>query len=269
MFKQVFRFLFFVIALFALTFVLGLMILKYNEPLRKKTMSYLLATVTSHRLEHLDKLRCELVTSVTGGRILEIGIGTAINFLCLDQESSPVISTQKDKINSVRNKVTEWIGIDFNEKMFPYAEKSTKNHSIPFPVKLKVMNAENLTELTNESIDNVLITHVLCSVEDVDTILNELYRVLKKGGKILFLEHVSADGFTKEFDEKYPYIKLLQKFIEPAWKIAGDGCRFRQTWKHVEKLEKKFNMKVKYERVDLEHNFSVVKPHIIGEAVKI
>ncbi|NIV75570.1 MAG: methyltransferase domain-containing protein, partial [Gammaproteobacteria bacterium] len=42
------------------------------------------------------------------------------------------------------------------------------------------------------SFDTVLTTHVLCSVSDQGAVLAEVRRVLRPGGRFLFLEHVAA-----------------------------------------------------------------------------
>ena len=42
----------------------------------------------------------------------------------------------------------------------------------------------------DNSVDAVIVTLVLCSVEDVPKVLSEVKRVLKPGGKFYFFEHV-------------------------------------------------------------------------------
>jgi len=63
--------------------------------------------------------------------------------------------------------------------------------------------------------DAVVVTLVLCSVEDVAQSLAEVRRVLKPGGRLAFLEHVASDD---------PWHLRWQRRIEPAWKRFGGNC---------------------------------------------
>src|SRR5204862_6506391 len=78
------------------------------------------------------------------------------------------------------------------------------------PVRVLHVPAEELP-LEDGSFDYVVATLVLCTVDDPDRALDEARRVLKPGGRLLFLEHVRADdaklarwqdrlnGFQKRF----------------------------------------------------------------------
>lgn len=50
----------------------------------------------------------------------------------------------------------------------------------------------SISEIEPASQDIVISTLVLCSVEDQTAAIGEIYRVLKPGGMLLFLEHVAA-----------------------------------------------------------------------------
>jgi ubiquinone/menaquinone biosynthesis C-methylase UbiE len=63
--------------------------------------------------------------------------------------------------------------------------------------------------------DTVLVTFTLCSVENQAQVLREMRRVLKPGGKALFLEHGSAPDAA---------VQKWQRRIEPIWKRIGGGC---------------------------------------------
>lgn len=58
---------------------------------------------------------------------------------------------------------------------------------------------------------------VLCSVADVQAAIKELYRVLKPGGKLLFLEHVVAG-------KEWPLLRLSQTALNPLQILLADGC---------------------------------------------
>src|SRR5262249_8480330 len=66
------------------------------------------------------------------------------------------------------------------------------------------------------SIDYVISTLVLCSVVDPRRALSEVQRVLKPGGKLIFIEHVAAPAGT--------LLRRLQAAVKPLWRRMGDGC---------------------------------------------
>ncbi|NLH06841.1 MAG: class I SAM-dependent methyltransferase [Chloroflexi bacterium] len=66
------------------------------------------------------------------------------------------------------------------------------------------------------SFDTVLTTHVLCSVRDQSEVLAEVRRVLRPGGRFLFIEHVAAQPGTLNH--------RAQHAINPVWQWVGDGC---------------------------------------------
>ncbi|MCG2620833.1 methyltransferase domain-containing protein [Arthrobacter sp. I2-34] len=64
------------------------------------------------------------------------------------------------------------------------------------------------------SVDAVVFTLVLCTVPDPAAALAEAARVLKPGGRLLFLEHVRGSGRHAK----------LQDFVQPLWSVAVQGC---------------------------------------------
>ena len=67
----------------------------------------------------------------------------------------------------------------------------------------------------NESFDCVVTTFTLCSVQDPHAALSEAKRVLKPGGRLLFVEH----GRAPDTDAA-----TWQRRIEPVWKRIAGGC---------------------------------------------
>lgn len=63
--------------------------------------------------------------------------------------------------------------------------------------------------------DTVVCCLTLCSVRDVGQVLAEVRRVLKPGGRFLFLEHVLADD---------PGRQRWQRRLTPLQKLVGVGC---------------------------------------------
>jgi ubiquinone/menaquinone biosynthesis C-methylase UbiE len=63
--------------------------------------------------------------------------------------------------------------------------------------------------------DTVVSTLVLCTVPDQPAALDEIARVLKPGGRLLFLEHVRSDEAG---------LARWQDRLTPVWKFVGRGC---------------------------------------------
>lgn len=58
-------------------------------------------------------------------------------------------------------------------------------------------------------------TLVLCTVPDPPAALAELARVLRPGGRLLFIEHVRSPD---------PGLARWQDRLEGPWRFLGDGC---------------------------------------------
>ncbi len=69
--------------------------------------------------------------------------------------------------------------------------------------------------LADGSVAAVVSTLVLCSVGDQATMVEEIRRILRPGGRFLFVEHVASDQ---------PSIARLQRAIRWPWGLIGDGC---------------------------------------------
>jgi ubiquinone/menaquinone biosynthesis C-methylase UbiE len=84
------------------------------------------------------------------------------------------------------------------------------------PVPLEVIQAPaEALPLPNETIDTAVITYTLCSVDDPAQALREVRRVLKPGGRVLFLEH----GLSSDAD-----VATWQRRLNPIWRRLAVGC---------------------------------------------
>ena len=129
--------------------------------------------------------RKRLWSKVDGHHILEVGVGTGKNF----------------DYYPAHARIT---AIDFSQKMLEQAthKKDRKNIS----VELNLMDVQSLCYADN-SFDTVIGSFVFCSVPLPRKGLKELYRVCKRGGQVLLLEHVLSSK---------PVIAKAMNFINPA-----------------------------------------------------
>src|SRR3546814_3028903 len=69
--------------------------------------------------------------------------------------------------------------------------------------------------LFRSQFDTVVCTYTLCSGEEREWVLSEIQRILKPGGRMLFLEHGRAPDAG---------MQRWQQRIEPVWKQIAGGC---------------------------------------------
>ncbi len=138
--------------------------------------------------------RRELLADATGS-VLEIGFGTGLNLA-----HYPIDRVQK---------ITT---VDVNPGMNKIAQKRIATSQIS--VDYQVLNGEKLP-MANDTFDTVVSTWTLCSIKHVEQAIAEIHRVLKPGGKFLFIEH----GLSNE-----PQIQTWQHRLTPIQQIIADGC---------------------------------------------
>lgn len=168
------------------------------------------------------------------GTVVEIGPGTGVNFGYYPAGLHRILAVEP------------------NPFMHPYLEEAAREHGIA--VELRQGSAEAM-DVPSDSADAVVSTLVLCSVDRVDVALAEILRVLKPGGRFVFIEHVAAWPGSR--------LRRLQRCVRPLWKRLGDGCRTdRETWVDLENAGFE---PLDYERFDV-GTFTPVRPHIAGIA---
>lgn len=122
------------------------------------------------------------------GRVLEIGAGTGLNLPHYPSDLELVL-TEPDRAMAAR--LRRRFGVDV----------------VPAP-------AEALP-FEDASFDAVVSTLVLCTVDDPGAALAELRRVLRPGGRLVFIEHVRASG----------RLACWQDRLVRPWRRVAAGCR--------------------------------------------
>ncbi len=191
----------------------------------------------NYALHHEKKRR---LFEEISGTVVEIGPGTGVNLQFLGEG-------------------VEWIGIEPNEAMHPHLRK--KARELGREIKLCTGFADD-TGIANESVDFVLSTLVLCSVSDLAGTLKEIKRVLKPGGRFIFLEHVA--------DKKGTFRRLVQKTVPfTPWRFFADGC---EPGREIgEAIEETGFANVEYKKIMQEGPgiiLAINRPHIFGVATK-
>lgn len=101
--------------------------------------------------------------------------------------------------------------------------------------------------LETGSVDCVVSTLVLCSVDDPPEMLAEIGRILRPGGRLLFVEHVAAEAGTM--------MERVQRVIRRPWGVIGDGCD-----PHAETVHHLAASGLELDRVHLERLGAPVSP---------
>ena len=150
----------------------------------------------------------------------------------------------------------------FDDYIYAAAAK-TKTPMTIVPGKAEAIPVED------NSVDIVVGTMVLCSVASVQQSLNEVFRVLKPGGKYLFTEHTKAP-------DDWHLLGLAQTLTEPMQLQLAEGCHLRRNPKpFVESVFSKENVDAKQFVLsntgrappDWPPHF-LLAPHYVGMATK-
>jgi SAM-dependent methyltransferase len=152
-----------------------------------------------------------------------------------------------------------WLGIEPNPYLHSHLATSIQETGRPaehFRIERGDPRGVRLPA-PDASMDAVVSTLVLCSVPDPQASLREILRVLKPGGKFVFIEHVAAPQGS--------WLRSFQNFLQPVWTLVGDGCHpNRETWETIERAG--------FARLELEHyrypGGGPAAPHIAGAAYK-
>lgn len=189
--------------------ILGLLVL-LNSIYQRYFMAFVLYKIMKLIHYDIETLKENLFTKVNEKvysnvkdqkpKVLEIGIGAGENFRHFPKNSEVLI-------------------LDKTDEFLPYLKESFSVRSDLEISKLYVEKAENMKSIESNSVDLVVHTFILCSVDDFQKVLNEIYRIMKPGGVCLFIEHSLADEFT--------FTRLMQKLIAKLWFICLD-CRFKK-----------------------------------------
>jgi len=150
------------------------------------------------RNKETASLRAEWIPYARGD-VLEIGIGSGLNL--------PFYSPQVQCV----------YGVDPSVELGQLAR--TRAAAGSTKVEFLSQSAEDPLPLANASMDTVVITWTLCSIPNAPNALEEMKRVLKPSGRLIFLEHGRAPD---------PGVVLWQNRLTPFWKRFTGGCHLNR-----------------------------------------
>ena len=187
------------------------------------------------RNPRMARLRREVLTEADG-EILEIGFGTGLNL-----EHYP-------------ERIRRLTAVDPGIGMTQIARRRIESSRID--VNIRVQTAEELP-FEDERFDCVVSTWSLCSIQEAGRAVSEIGRVLRPGGRYIFLEHGLGDD---------PGVQRWQRRLTPLQRRVADGCRLDVD---IEALIKEGAWaKVRVERFLLEGTPRIVGSMYRGVALK-
>jgi SAM-dependent methyltransferase len=130
--------------------------------------------LSNHETEEIQRLRTENLAGLTG-RVLEVGAGTGTNFAYYPAT------------------VTEVVAVEPERRLAPQAREAAAK--APVPVTVSTGTVEKfLSDGDGKAFDAVVCSLVLCSIDDPDSVLRQLFSLVRPGGELRFLEHVGSTG---------------------------------------------------------------------------
>jgi SAM-dependent methyltransferase len=128
-------------------------------------------TMSRHEPESLRRLRRENLAGLSG-RVLEVGAGTGTNFACYPDT------------------VVEIVALEPERRLAVLARQAAAAAAVPVSVLPDTI--EDLA--AGDVFDAVVCSLVLCSVDDQDVVLRQLFSRIRPGGQVRYLEHVASTG---------------------------------------------------------------------------
>lgn len=150
------------------------------------------------RQRNLGEYRRRVIPAAEG-RVLEIGIGSGLNL--------PLYRPGIERV----------IGLDPSPKLLAMAREPMRRASAPVEL---IEGSTEAIPLAARSVDTVVTTWTLCSVADARRALEEMRRVLRPSGRLLFVEHGRAPDAN---------VRWWQDRLTPVWRRLSGGCHLNRS----------------------------------------
>lgn len=139
-----------------------------------------------------------------GGRVLDVGVGTGLELPMFDEN-------------------VKLVGIDLSDPMLEIARKRVARLNLTNVEDLRVMDAMNL-EFEDGAFDVAVAPFVITTVPDPRRTLEEMARVVRRGGEIVIVNHIGADAGPIAAIEKLMERRAEKLGWRPQfpWSVIGD-----------------------------------------------
>jgi ubiquinone/menaquinone biosynthesis C-methylase UbiE len=140
----------------------------------------------------------ERTAGTAEGRVLDIGVGSGLNLPFYAQKAREVFA------------------LDPSLRLLARARSEAA--LVQTPIHLLEGSAERIP-LAAHSMDTIVMTWTGCSIPDIGAALEEMRRVLRPGGRLLFVEHGRAPE---------PSVARWQDRLNPFWQRFSGGCHLNR-----------------------------------------
>jgi len=155
-------------------------------------------TIAAHETEQMREFRRENLAELSG-RVLEVGAGTGTNFALYPDSVVHVVAVEPE------------------QRLAERARTAAAGAHVPVVVANRTVESFS----ADEPFDAVVCSLVLCSVAEPDSVLRQLFSLLRPGGQLRYLEHVASGGLRGRFQQ------LVDATIWP--RLAGNCHTHRDT----------------------------------------
>ena len=135
-------------------------------------------TIAAHETHAMRALRRENLAGLAG-RVLEVGAGVGTNFPFYPDTVDQVVAVEPERRLGAR----------------------AREAAADAPVRVVVTGETVEGFASDEPFDAVVCSLVLCSIGDPESVLRQLYSLLRPGGQLRYLEHVASDGIRGRFQQ--------------------------------------------------------------------
>jgi ubiquinone/menaquinone biosynthesis C-methylase UbiE len=150
-------------------------------------------------MSYMNDLRPETIAEADG-EVLEVGFGTGLNLRLYGAGVKSVTGLdpmRTDGVAAVEGRIAE----------------------ARFPVERTALRADGQLPFDTGRFDTVVTTWTLCSIPDPQAALEEMRRVLRPGGRYVFIEHGRSDAAgTARWQDR----------LNPLWRKLADGCNINR-----------------------------------------
>lgn len=174
------------------------------------------------------------------GRVLDFGCGTL-----------PYAAYYAE----LKGQITEIVALEPNPECAAGIARAAQRYP-----ELRVSRVQLVSEnIPDASFDTVVLGNVLCEVPDCEKAVADVYRILRPGGAVVFVEHLGEPPGTT--------LRALQDGVQPVWGVVSDGCHCNrdqlaaleiQPWARIES----------YVYRNLPAVFPHIRTFVIGVALK-
>jgi SAM-dependent methyltransferase len=226
------------VVLAVLVFLFALSLTPPGVSFRRRMMAkHYDKTVAKYEVYIADRKRA--LFADLAGSVLELGPGTGANFTHLPDG------------------VEHWTGIEPNPHMHAQLRAAGARRGMAAEFRQVTAGA---MDVPDASVDVVLSTLVLCSVPDPQAVVRDIHRVLRPGGRFVFIEHVAAPRGTG--------LRRLQRTARPFWRYFADGCCPDRELADVIRSGGFASVDMEAFRAPKDVMPGIVSPHVAGIAIK-